>query len=577
MEKIYSIKFGGQSGQGVKTSGFITLKSIKDLGLKTFAMSEYPSLIKGGHSTYQICFSKDKISSVVQNLDILIALNEETIKIHYKEILENGWLVYDSSYKIDESIKSELESKKINLLSVPASEIVQNHKGLPVMINSAIFGTLWRILSNDFEILEKRMIQIFGLKGKDSDINIQIAKEGFNILATNQSKFNLQKLDTAPALIGTGNEVAGLSIYASGCRFFVAYPMTPSSGILHYLASRAIKYNMIVKQAEDEISAVLLSMGANYAGTRSACGTSGGGLALMTEAISLAGMTETPLVIFDSQRPAPATGMPTWTEQGDLNFVLNIGHGEFPRIILAPGDIKEVFELTSKAFNLAEKYQTPVIVLLDKYLSESWFWEEQNSILLNQPKIERGKLLTQEDLNENSNFLRYKLTEDGISPKSIPGMKNGEHLANSDEHDEKGYSTEDTEIRIKMMGKRSNKINSIINEFESPEIYWPKEAKNTILCWGSTKGPATDAMNMINSKGNFINVLHFKEIYPLKTETIENFKNNNLIAVENNYSGQFADLVQNKTGIKITKRILKFNGSQFYSDELAKLIKEKIQ
>jgi len=334
---------------------------------------------------------------------------------------------------------------------------------------------------------------------------------------------------------------------------------------------------MIVKQAEDEISAVLLSMGANYAGTRSACGTSGGGLALMTEAISLAGMTETPLVIFDSQRPAPATGMPTWTEQGDLNFVLNIGHGEFPRIILAPGDIKEVFELTSKAFNLAEKYQTPVIVLLDKYLSESWFWEEQNSILLNQPKIERGKLLTQEDLNENSNFLRYKLTEDGISPKSIPGMKNGEHLANSDEHDEKGYSTEDTEIRIKMMGKRSNKINSIINEFESPEIYGPKEAKNTILCWGSTKGPATDAMNMINSKGNFINVLHFKEIYPLKTETIENFKNNNLIAVENNYSGQFADLVQNKTGIKITKRILKFNGSQFYSDELAKLIKEKIQ
>ncbi len=576
MKQEISLKFAGSAGQGVKTAGYITTKALKNLGWWTFSYSEYPSLIRGGHSIFQINLSDEKINSVTQKIDILIALNSESIDKHYKEINKNGNLLCDDNFKITDEINKYTADNNIKIIRLTIDEIVKKNKGLPVMGNSVVIGAVWAILTNEYSIIESNTRKIFKKKSKDIEVNINCTKCGFDFVKSNNfSKYDLKQKDSKNRIIGTGNETAGLSTYASGCRFYCAYPMTPSTGILHYLSQRAEKLEIVVKQAEDEITAVQMSIGGSFAGTRSACGTSGGGLALMTESLSLIGMTETPLVVFDSQRPGPATGTPTWTEQGDLSFVVNAGHGDFPKIVIAPGDIDEVFDLTSLAFNLADKYQTLVIVLLDKYLSESWYQTEKfdNSRI----KIERGKLLDKAELENKNDFKRYKLTESGISPRSIPGSTNGLFCANSDEHDEYGYSTEDLDMRNAMMEKRMRKMIQIKKDIPEPELYGPKDAKNTIICWGSQKGVIEDAIKEINQAQVKINMLHYSIVYPVKDEKIQKIaKSNNLIAVENNYSAQFSKLLKSETGIDIKTHINKYDGTPFFKDELIELINKNI-
>jgi len=576
MNKLISLKIGGAGGQGVKTSGYITTKAVKDLGYWTFSYSEYPSLIRGGHSTYQISISDKKVNSVNQKIDILVALNEETISLHYQEILKDGILLLDDNFKVTSKVRNYLIKNKINIIELTIDEIVKKNNGLPVMANSVITGAIWALITNEYKVIENQVRHIFKEKSKDTEINLKCAKDGFDFVKSkNVSCFNLSYNKTKDRIIGTGNETAGLATFASGCRLYCAYPMTPSTGILNYLAQRVDKFGMIVKQAEDEISAVQYTLGANYAGTRSACGTSGGGFALMVESLALSGITETPLVIFESQRPGPATGMPTWTEQGDLAFLSKAGHGEFPRIILTPGDLDEVLELTSTAFNFSEKYQTPVIVLLDKYLSESWYQIEKFKD--SQIKVKRGQILSKEDLLKEIEYKRYKYTVSGISPRSIPGFKKGIFLANSDEHNEKGYSTEDLLIRKQMMEKRTRKLISIKAELPEPAIYGNKNAKTTVICWGSVKGPVLDAVNELNKQKISINLLHYKIAYPVKTKVLKNLaKKNNLIIIENNYSGHLANLIKEETGIDIKRKITKYAGAPFYRDELVDILKNKI-
>lgn len=573
---IAAIKIGGASGQGVKTSGYVLTKALKNLGYWTFTYSEYPSLIKGGHSTIQINVSYEKIHSATHAIDILIAFNAETVEKHYQEINKNGFVIVAEGISVAPKTASYLKKLKVTTLQIPVKKILEKNEAKPVMANSVLTGACWALMTGHSRYIQDQIAAIFKQKKKDTETNKRCTADGFAYVKEQAPEtFDLQELETEKRIIGTGNEVAGLSIYAAGCRVYCAYPMTPSTGILHFLAARAEKTGMVVKQAEDEMTAILSTIGANFAGTRACCATSGGGIALMTESLSLAGMTETPLVVINSQRPGPATGIPTWTEQGDLGFMTKIGHGEFPRIILSPGDADEVFQLLPQAFNLAEKFQTLVIVLLDKYISESWY--QTNPFDDTKIKVNRGQLLSAQDLAKVKKFKRYKLTVSGVSPRPIPGIKNGIYAANSDEHDEIGYSTEDLQMRKEMMDKRMRKMTGITSEIPEPTLYGPKNAKTTLIAWGSQKGPILDAIKILNKKENRVNMLHYSIVYPLKGEQLKKLsKRNKLIAVENNYSGQLADLIREQTGIAIETRITKYVGTPFFRDELVEILTKKI-
>lgn len=386
----------------------------------------------------------------------------------------------------------------------------------------------------------------------------------------------------------TGNEAIALGAIKAGLKFFAAYPMTPATSILHFLAGHEHQYKIIVKQTEDEIAAMNMVIGASVAGARGMTATSGGGFALMTEALGLAAMIEAPIVAAVVSRPGPATGMPTWTAQGDLRFVMHAGPDEFPRIILSPGDALESYHLTFKAFNLADKYQLPVLILSDKVLGESYFSVDKGDM-----KISNSQFLQPEDdppsaeisnqiLNPKSQiseYKRYGVTESGISPRLIPGTPNHLFIANSDEHDEYGYSEEDSQNRSNQMSKRMRKLETIVKNGDSgmPRWYGPEKAELTLICWGSSKGTCVEAACIINLKLKIknLNVLHFSHIYPLDVDSVkrELAKIKKSICVEGNYSGQFADYLYEKTGYSVNQKLCKYDGRPWFVEELAKRVR----
>lgn len=361
-------------------------------------------------------------------------------------------------------------------------------------------------------------------------------------------------------MIVSGNEATAFGALASGMQFAAIYPMTPTSNILHVLAPLQEEYDFIYKQPEDEISAINMAIGASFAGARSMVATSGGGFCLMTEGFGLAGMTETSLVVVEGMRGAPATGLPTWTEQGDLRFVLHAHQGEFPRIVLTPGDAEEAFHLTMKAFNLADKYQTPVVILIDKMICENI--ESFAPFKYDKFEINQGKIT----YKTVENYQRYALSKDGIS-KRAPVGTGSKVMANSDEHDTFGYSTEEIETRNAQMKKRMSKLKICAeNELIMPKLYGPKDADLTVVGWGSTKGPMLEVLRQLPK----VNFLHFNWISPFPTESATKFLNKakKLINVELNYSGQLGGLITEMTGIKINDNILKFDGRPFFTEEL---------
>jgi 2-oxoglutarate ferredoxin oxidoreductase subunit alpha len=361
-----------------------------------------------------------------------------------------------------------------------------------------------------------------------------------------------------------GAEAVGLGAIAGGCNLVAAYPMSPSTGVLVFLAKHANEFGLIAEQAEDEIAAINMAVGAWYAGARAMASTSGGGFALMTEGLSLAGMLESPLVIHLAQRPGPATGLPTRTEQGDLELALYAGHGEFPRIILAPGRIEDAFYLTQKAFNLADKYQVPVFVLTDQYLMDSYY--NIPSLDLSRTKIEKHVVKTTED------YRRYELTENGISPRGIPGYGEGLVAVDSDEHDTEGHITEDLDLRTRMVDKRLGKAEAMASDAIPPELVGPKDYKTLIVCWGSTYNIINEAVENLGRDDT--SLLHFKHVYPLPNETPDFLsKAEKTVIIENNATSQFGKLIKLHTGIDIDNRILKYNGLSFSVEEVTERLK----
>ncbi len=572
-------KIGGKAGEGIMATGIIFSQSCSRGGLYVFDINEYPSLIKGGHNTVQVRVEDREIFSQVKGVSILIALNKETIYLHNDEITAGGGIIYDSAETIDRKDIRE----DIRLYPVPFIGIIKEIGVQAIMKNNLALGASIALIDYDFEILAGVMRDTFKRKGdKIINENISAAKAGFDYIKKNfpnDFNYRLEKIGKPGRMLLTGNDAICMGAIKAGCKFYAAYPMTPASSLLHFMAANERRFNIVVKHTEDEISAINMAIGAGFAGVRAMCGTSGGGFCLMSEGFGLAGMIEVPVVIIMAMRPGPSTGLPTWSEQGDFKFVLSASQGDFPRPVLVPGDNEECFYLTAEAFNIAEKYQTPVIVLTDKYLAESHKTTEKFDA--GRITLDRGIYASPAELAaspETTFFRRYKFAENGVSPRTIPGMKKGLYTATSDEHDEEGNITEEIEERVKMMHKRMRKLEKLAKELNQPELVGPKNAEVTIIAAGSTKGPIKEAMITLEKEGVAVNYLQILYLAPFPAEKVSHVMDSakNTVVVENNFTGQLADIIREKTGKSVDKKILKYDGRPFYPEEIHNTIKEVV-
>ncbi len=567
----FSLIIGGEAGFGIMTTGAIFSRIASRLGYHIFDYVEYPSLIRGGHNAYMVHVNEEETGTLLPTVDILVCLNEETYNKHKNKLNAESLVIYDS-----EEFAITDNNKKI---AVPFKKIIGELKGQTVMKNTIALGAILAVLGSDLTILNKILEKQFAKKGEEViNFNKKFAELGFAHVKTNYAALVKPILvsKTAEAkLVISGNEAFSLGAVIGDCRLYAAYPMTPSSTVLTTLADWQARTGIIVRHSEDEIAAVNTAIGSSFAGARSAVGTSGGGFALMVESVSLAGITETPLVIFIAQRPGPATGMPTWTEQGDLLFSVHAGHGEFPKIVLAPGDVDEMVELTAKAFNLADIYQTPVIILSDMYLSESHRTLTRSFLdsLTAGYKIERGKTIENPESEiRNPKYLRYQITDDGISPRLIPGAPGVFYQANSYEHLEDGHTTEDAQSRIDQVGKRNRKTKTYLKtHFAPPKVFGDLAKSETVYVgWGSTKWPVLAAQKILRQKGKETAFIHFTHVYPLNNEMVEPlFKTNKkYILIENNSQAQFGQLLRMQTGINIEEKILRYDGRMVTAEEI---------
>jgi len=578
----FTWKIGGEAGFGIMTTGLVFSKIASRLGYYIFDTIEYPSLIRGGHNAYEVRVSAEKIHHLKKEIDVLVCLNEETFKKHQQRLTINSLVIFDED-------EFKIKGKKYKKISIPLEKILLDLHGPVIMKNTIALGASLAVLGGKVDELLKIIVEQFGRKGEEVvNFNKQFAQTGYDYVKKKypqQIRPLLIKKSLESKLVMTGNDAFSLASVIADCRFFCSYPMTPSSSVLTTLAAWQKKTGIVVRHAEDEISVINTALGTSFTGVRSAVGTSGGGFALMVEAVSLSGITETPLVIFLAQRPGPATGMPTWTEQGDLLFAVYAGHGEFPKIVLAPGDVEEMVELTGKAFNLADIYQLPVIVLSDMLLSESHESISKKFIddFIKSYKVKRGKFLkemtndklqmTNQVQNPNvksKNFLRYKITKDGISPRLIPGTPEYFYQANSYEHLEDGHTTEEAEPRKNQVEKRNRKWLTYLKEdFSLPKVYGDLEkAKTVFVSWGSGKGTVLEAQKQLGNTA----LIHFTHVYPLDKEKVRPFfqKKKRYILVESNSWGQFGKLLQQETGVEIKERILKYDGRPITAEEVVK-------
>ncbi|MBC7321327.1 2-oxoacid:acceptor oxidoreductase subunit alpha [bacterium] len=554
------IVIGGEAGQGIQTISSIMSRFFLRSGYYVFTEQSYQSRIRGGHNFTQVRVSTESISSSDDGIDILVALNEETINLHREEVSSNGIIIYDS-----ELIKSVDNDKRF--FGAPLQRIAIEKAKTRLAVNSSACGVLVGLLDGDFSILETLMREQF----KDPEIgerNVLSARAGYEIGKTkNDFPFRTPFLSNNSRLLIDGGSAVGFGAIVAGCRFLSAYPMTPGTAVMNYLAGHSKRYNIVVEQAEDEISAINMVLGASFAGVRSMVTTSGGGFALMVEGLSLAGMTETPCVIHIGQRPGPATGLPTRTEQGELLFVINAGHGEFPRYVTAPRDAQDAFYKTIKAFNLADKYQIPSIILTDQFLIDSMVTIE--GLDLDNIKIERYI-----ENNPSKDYKRHLITDSGISPRALPGTEGILVITDSDEHDEEGHITEDLEIRKRLVEKRLKKGELIKEDIEEP-IYFGVSNPDVILVgWGSTYGAIKESVKRLIEEDFKVGLLHFSDVYPLPYRQLEKYRDKRLISVEGNATGQFALLVRRETGIDIGEKILKYNGRPFTPSEIVKEVKK---
>ena len=565
-------KVAGYAGEGIMTTGLLFSKTASRHGWDIFDYPEYPSLIRGGHNTYQVHASQNPIYSQKIAIDVLVALNRDALELHQNELTENSVVIYDHN-----QCKTEISEflPKANIIDVPFINLAKESGGKEVMANNVALGASIYLLGFDLKILDGVIADVFAGKEEIINLNQKAAKAGHDFVQKSgvrpQIRTEPQK-QTIDLATMTGNEAIALGALANGLQFYAAYPMTPSSSILHYLAEKAQMTKIVVKHAEDEISAANMALGASFAGARSMVATSGGGFCYMIEALGEAGVSELPLVIVESMRPGPALGMPTWTAQSDLKFLINASHDEFPRFILAPGDAQEAFELSRKAQELAEKYQVPVILISDKYLSESRY-------SLNLPenifKNSRFGFSQTPQPDKTGLYPCYQITESGVSQRSVPGQPGGIHITTSYEHDQYGFTSEDAKERKAQVDKRFKKFELAKKEVQ-PQ-FWEEEPEAflTFISFGSTKGPIRQAREELKRQRVATNMLNLSWLWPFPTDQVKKAVENskNAVVVEGNYQGQLASLITQETGIIVKNRLNRYDGRPFYPEEIVDYVK----
>jgi 2-oxoglutarate/2-oxoacid ferredoxin oxidoreductase subunit alpha len=569
-----SIRIGGKAGQGMQSISSIIGKIFSRHDYYVFINQDFESRIRGGHNFEQARVADTPVYTVNNRVNILVALDRETIRQDLPSLTTGGVMIYDGG-------ETEFESDDPNHVSVPLSKLAVDAGKNKIMANTVATGAVFALLGFGIEPLLQKLEENFGIKGPAIvESNKNSASAGYRYIREHFNGSGALKIPETPMvrkkMLLNGSHAMALGAGCSGLKFYSGYPMSPSTGIMETVAGMAKEYGIVMEQAEDEISAVNMAIGASFAGVRAMTATSGGGFCLMVEALGLAGMTETPLVIVNAQRPGPSTGLPTRTEQSDLQFVLHASHGEFPRAVFAPGTPGQAFYLMNKAFNMADRYQVPVIVLGDQYLNDSFFTVDD--LDMDRVTIDRGHIVSDRDIPSAKDYKRYTLTDSGISPRILPGQTQAVLYADSDEHTEAGHITERVDVRNQMMRKRMKKLDGMKKEMGAPEFYPDKESEVVILGWGSTYGAIKEAVDRLISEGTRCRMLHFSEIFPFpEKDFLKKISDKvKIFSVENNYTGQFADYFSVETGRSIHHKILKYDGRPFSSHEIVEQVQSRM-
>ncbi len=575
------VRIGGEAGFGIKAAGQMLARSFVDAGLETFDLTEYPSLIRGGHNNYLLRVSTEPVYSHVEPVDVLICLNHETLEMHHMELVDGGAVIFDPADFPATEIPSRLRA-----VPVPLTDMARDAGG-KIMRNTVALGALLGIVGFPLTFLGDSLRTQFAKKAPEiAENNVKAAQAGCDAAVAACPDFFVQlaPIEGAPKrILVDGNEALGMGALAAGLGFYAAYPMTPASSILHFMAAHEREYGVVVKHTEDEIAAMNMVVGAAFGGTRAMTASAGGGFALMVEAFGMAGVSETAVVVGVLTRPGPATGLPTWTEQSDLRYVIHASQGEFPRVVLAPGDREDAFELTWKAFNLADQLQTPVIILGDSYLSDNR--QSTPAYDLSKVSVDRGKLVAEgsvpaEALSEDGRYLRYKLTDDGISIRALPGVKGANQLGNSYEHDEYGFGSagEPAPVRISQNEKRMRKLDLARTLVPPPAFFGapPEEADIGILFFGTTKGPAREAARMLEREGVKAALMQVVTVFPFPAEEVAGFLQTvpNTLLVEGNFTGQLEGLVRQECLLPVQYTLHRYDGRPFTPEQIVARVKE---
>ncbi|MGG1630640.1 2-oxoacid:acceptor oxidoreductase subunit alpha [Rossellomorea sp. NRS-1567] len=580
MKEQLSWKVGGQQGEGIESTGEIFSMALNRLGYFLYGYRHFSSRIKGGHTNNKIRVSTTQVRAIADDLDILVAFDQETIDVNYKELHSNGVIIADAKFKPEKP-----EDTDASLYIIPFTQLA-TELGTSLMKNMVAVGATCAVLNLNPDVFKEVVEEIFGRKGETVvEKNMEAIKQGYQTmkdeLGSKVGSLQLKEADGNKRMFMIGNDAIALGALAGGVRLMAAYPITPASEIMEYLIKKLPMVGGTVIQTEDEIAAATMAIGANYGGIRSFTASAGPGLSLMMEAIGLSGMTEQPLVVVDTQRGGPSTGLPTKQEQSDLMAMIYGTHGEIPKIVLAPSTVQEAFYDTVEAFNLAEEYQCPVIILSDLQLSLG----KQSVEPLDYSKVEirRGKLVGNEselsELEAKKYFKRFEVTEDGVSPRVIPGMKNGIHHVTGVEHDETGKPSESPVNRQAQMDKRMRKVESI--RFNNPiHTYAPHEEADLLLVgFNSTRGVIEEAMERLEADGLKVNHAHIRLIHPFPADELETLMQSakKVVVIEHNATGQLANIIKMNVGYgnKITK-MTKYDGTPYLPNEIHSRCKELI-
>ena len=550
----FSVLIGGKAGFGIDKSSTVLARIINQLGRRIYIYRDYPSLIRGGHTFSIIRSSSERIATHKNKVNFILALNQDTINFHKGRLSDDSVIIYDPDV-----IKLEDINPKVKIIVVPISKIIKEENASEILRNTCILGAFVKVSGIKWEILDKVFRQEFV---RDIDLNLKVARRGYDAV---EELMQIETIAQEALPLVSGNQAVSLGLIKGGLSTYISYPMTPTSPILHFLAEVADNFGLKVIHPESEIGVILISLGFSYMGEKVAMGTSGGGFCLMTEGLSFAGMSELPIVIVVGQRPGPSTGLPTYSAQTDLHFVLYAGQGEFVRFIVAPGDTEEAYFWSAQAMNISWKYQLPAIILTDKDLGEGVFNFDLSSL----PEIKEEQPLL---WDRKSPYKRYLNTESGVSPLAFVPDKEAIVKINSYEHDEYGITIEDCKQTTLMQDKRLRKEKSLeeeLEKFSCVGVYGKMDSSLALLCWGSNKGVSVEVAKKLGLKVIQPIVL---SPFPLKQfkEALSGVKK--LVCVENSAKGELARLIK-RYGFNVDQNILKYDGRPFDLDELEELVR----